>query len=161
MVSAILYSEIINSTTSLQDYLLEQQLMRQWERASAAVTPCGEISCILRQCAITKTTITNTTSFGTRAQGCPLCEGGQCSCTSPHFRNLITPIGPLFPSLYGGRANTPLSMSKSEWTTLENTSLQGQSLWVLNFENSHKFDKKYFDNFYFFVTHNLASCKLI
>ena len=61
IVSAILYSEMINSDTNLQDYLLEQQLMSKWERASAAVTPCGEISCILRQCAITKTTITKTT----------------------------------------------------------------------------------------------------
>ena len=29
MVSAVLYSEIIDSITSLQDYLLEQQLMRK------------------------------------------------------------------------------------------------------------------------------------
>ena len=29
IVSAILYSEIINSITNLQDYLLKQQLMRK------------------------------------------------------------------------------------------------------------------------------------
>ena len=58
IVSAILYSEIINSITSLQDYLLVQQLMRK--SASAAVAPSGAILCILWQCAITKRTIAKT-----------------------------------------------------------------------------------------------------
>ena len=69
------------------------------------------------------------TSISTRAQVVPYLRGGAVDLSPPPTLEILYPyIGPLFPSLCGGGGKYPLSMSKSEWTTLEHTSLQGQPL---------------------------------